>query len=61
MIAAGFLERIRRYDKNSKVIFDHEEPIGAATDLVMPRKRWFSRKTAAPGTLEARVEAQWNR
>ncbi len=35
---------MERYDKNAEVIFDEKEPIGAATDLVMPRRVWFRRK-----------------
>jgi hypothetical protein len=33
--------KLKRYEQNANVIFDDEEPIGRATDLVMPRKRWF--------------------
>ena len=35
---------VKRYDQNAAVIFDRDEPIGWATDLVMPRKRWFRRR-----------------
>jgi hypothetical protein len=35
---------VRRYNHNATVIFDREEPIGRATDLVMPRRRWFGRR-----------------
>ncbi len=35
---------VRRYNHNATVIFDREEPIGCATDLVMPRRRWFRRR-----------------
>ena len=41
MSLTEFLAKLKRYDENAKVIFDDEEPIGRATDLVMPRKRWF--------------------
>jgi hypothetical protein len=34
----------KRAQRNAAVIFDREEPIGRATDLVMPRRRWFRRK-----------------
>lgn len=44
MSLAGLREKMKRFDKNAEVIFDREEPVGAPTDLVMPRKRWF-RKT----------------
>ena len=39
---------VRRYNDNATVIFDREEPIGRATDLVMPRRRWFRRKNLQP-------------
>jgi hypothetical protein len=55
MSLTEILARIKRYDKNAEVIFDAEEPIGAATDLVMPRRRWFRRTKPAPGSLEAKV------
>jgi len=42
------LARMKRYDKNAEVIFDEKEPIGAATDLVMPRRPWFRRKNERP-------------
>jgi hypothetical protein len=41
MSLTEFFAKLKRYDENAKVIFDDEEPIGRATDLVMPRKRWF--------------------
>ena len=43
----GLLARIKRYQKNAEIIFDAEEPIGAPTDLVMPR-RWFGRTKISP-------------
>lgn len=43
MSLADFFSNLRRYDENANVIFDREEPIGRATDLVMPRRRWFRR------------------
>ncbi len=36
-----FFTSVKRYDDNATVIFDHAEPIGQPTDLVMPRKSWF--------------------
>jgi hypothetical protein len=30
--------------KDAEVIFDPDEPVGTATDLVMPRRRWLRRK-----------------
>ncbi|HEY5036718.1 MAG TPA: hypothetical protein VII74_06255 [Chthoniobacterales bacterium] len=44
MSLADFFSNLRRYDENANVIFDHEEPIGRATDLVIPRRPWFRRK-----------------
>lgn len=38
---SDFLANMKRYDDNAMVIFDQAEPIGRATDLVMPRRRWF--------------------
>ena len=46
MSLTEFLAKLKRYDENAKVIFDDEEPIGRATDLVMPRKRWFRGPTS---------------
>jgi hypothetical protein len=44
----GLLARIKRYQKNAEIIFDADEPIGAPTDLVMPRRRWFGRTKISP-------------
>ncbi|HEY1770073.1 MAG TPA: hypothetical protein VGG02_07445 [Chthoniobacterales bacterium] len=44
MSFSDFFADLRRYNENAAVIFDHEEPIGRATDLVMPRRRWFGRR-----------------
>ncbi len=41
MSVAELFAKLRRYDRNAEVIFDEEEPVGQATDLVMPRRRWF--------------------
>ena len=46
MTFAEIIARMKRADKNAEVIFDRDEPVGAATDLVMPRRRWFSRQSA---------------
>jgi hypothetical protein len=37
------LIKLKRYDHNATVIFDHEEPIGRPTDLVLPEKRGFGK------------------
>lgn len=44
MSFSDFFANLRRYNENAAVIFDHAEPIGRATDLVMPRRRWFDRR-----------------
>jgi hypothetical protein len=41
MSFSDFFTKVRRYNDNATVIFDQAEPIGRATDLVMPRRRWF--------------------
>jgi hypothetical protein len=38
-----FFANVKRYNENATVIFDHAEPVGQPTDLVMPRRRWFRR------------------
>jgi hypothetical protein len=43
MSLSEFFAKLKRYDQNANVIFDDEEPIGRATDLVMPHKRWLKR------------------
>ncbi len=43
MNLAELLIRMRRYDRNAEVIFDAQEPVGRATDLVMPRRGWWRR------------------
>jgi hypothetical protein len=52
MSFADFIARMKAFQKNADVIFDREEPIGAATDLVLPRRRWF-RKTRSRLTSPA--------
>jgi hypothetical protein len=44
MSFSQFFARMKRYNENATVIFDRAEPIGQATDLVMPRRRWFRRQ-----------------
>jgi hypothetical protein len=57
MTFSDFIARIRRFDKNAEMIFDEEEPVGFATDLVMPRRRWF-RRNEAPFPPAAGIEAK---
>ena len=44
MNLSDFFAKLRRYNENAAVIFDRAEPVGRATDLVMPRRRWFGRR-----------------
>jgi hypothetical protein len=53
---------VRRYDQHATIIFDREEPIGSATDLVMPGRRWFghrnpSRRQPQPTSQAATVDS----
>lgn len=54
MNLSEFFAKLKRYDENARVIFDDEEPIGRATDLVMPRKRWF-RRSASSARREGKI------
>ena len=51
MSLENFLTRMKRYQKNAELIFDDEEPIGVATDVVMPRRRWFRRNQSSRENL----------
>jgi hypothetical protein len=57
MSFSDFFTKVRRYNDNATVIFDHAEPIGRPTDLVMPRRRWFGfrdrRKISRPSNSMA--------
>jgi hypothetical protein len=58
MSVSEFLAWIKRHDENAAVIFDRAEPIGQPTDMVMPRRRWFSRnrsKISSPSHRPAGV------
>jgi len=48
MSFAGLREKMKHFDRNAEVIFDREEPVGATTDMVMPRRRWLRRKPQQP-------------
>jgi len=39
MKLSELIAKMKRYNKNAQIIFDSEEPIGRATDLVLPRRR----------------------
>lgn len=49
MSLSNFLRRMALSEKDAEVIFDRDEPIGRATDMVMPRRRWF-RKSSQDST-----------
>ncbi len=44
MSFSDFLTKLKSYDQNATVIFDRAEPIGQATDLILPDRRWFNRR-----------------
>jgi hypothetical protein len=39
----SLFNRLKLAPRDAEVIFDRDEPIGRATDLVMPARRWFRR------------------
>jgi hypothetical protein len=43
MTFADLFSKLKLSQGDSEVIFDRDEPIGAVTDLVMPRRHWFRR------------------
>ena len=40
---ASLFGRVKLSPRDAEVIFDHDEPVGQPTDLVMPGRRWFRR------------------
>ena len=44
------IAKMKLSPKDAEVIFDRSEPVGVATDLVMPRHRWFRRPEKKAGT-----------
>ena len=44
MKLSELIAKMKRYNKNAQIIFDSEEPIGRATDLVLPPRRRFFRR-----------------
>ena len=40
---ASLFGRLKLSPRDAEVIFDRDEPVGRATDLVMPARRWFRR------------------
>jgi hypothetical protein len=55
MSFSKFFAHLKRYDENAAVIFDQAEPVGQATDLVMPRRHWFRRAVVVGGGDPGRV------
>jgi hypothetical protein len=43
VIRAALFSLVKLPQKDAEAIFDAGEPVGRATDVVMPRRRWFSR------------------
>jgi hypothetical protein len=56
MSFADFIAKVKRYDQNATVIFDRAEPIGQATDLVLPDRRWFRVRRKALRPIEVTPE-----
>jgi spermidine/putrescine-binding protein len=44
MSFSDLFAKVKRYDQNASVIFDRAEPVGQATDLVLPDRRWLNRR-----------------
>ena len=44
MSFVDLFSRLKISQKDAEIIFDRHEPIGAPTDMVMPRRRWFRKK-----------------
>ncbi len=45
MTLSEFLSKMKLNPKDAEVIFDRDEPVGRPTDVVMPRRYWFKRKS----------------
>jgi hypothetical protein len=48
MSFSDLLARLRLSQKDAEIIFDRHEPIGKPTDMILPRRRWFRRKSKQP-------------
>ena len=46
MSLARLFNKMQLSQADAEVIFDRDEPVGQATDVVMPRRRWFRRSLA---------------
>ncbi|MBA3960432.1 MAG: hypothetical protein H0X40_00825 [Chthoniobacterales bacterium] len=61
MRLTDFFASLRRQDENATVIFSEAEPIGRATDLVMPYRPFFSkqrRQNSSPARTAATPNEQ---
>jgi hypothetical protein len=56
MSLSELFANLKRYDRHAAIIFDEEEPIGRATDLVLPRRRWFRRREPRNRSLMAKPD-----
>ncbi len=45
MSFADLFARMKLSQKDAEIIFDRDEPVGRTTDMVMPRRRWFRKKS----------------
>lgn len=48
MSFSDLLARLKVSQKDAEIIFDRHEPMGTPTDVVLPRRRWFRRKSNQP-------------
>ena len=55
MTISHLLAKLKLSQRDAEVIFDRDEPVGAPTDLVMPRRRWFGRKESQARHAAGRV------
>ncbi len=59
MSITDLFSRLTLSQKDAEVIFDRDEPVGAPTDMVMPRRYWFRRnKRKEGGSLPAGAQKQ---
>jgi hypothetical protein len=52
MNIARISEAVRQFNKNAEVIFDNDEPVGVATDLVLRRRNTSSSVVAGVSPAE---------
>ena len=46
MSVARLFASMKLSQRDAEVIFDRDEPVGHATDIVLPRRRWFRKRGA---------------